>query len=155
MNRFNTWVTLTMLAIFVTMVVIAAGYPARARFMPFVVGFPGIGLCLLQLTLDLRAARRERLGTARPPLVKEDDFGRHTAWAEAVTWAYFVVFIGGVLAFGFLVAAPVLILVYLWREAKVRPLTAAIAALVFTAAMHLMFERLLGFVLHPGFWPLF
>ncbi|MDH3264706.1 MAG: tripartite tricarboxylate transporter TctB family protein [Paracoccaceae bacterium] len=154
MNRFTTWVTLAMLAIFVTMVVIAWGYPARARFMPFVVGLPAIGLCLLQLVLDLRAARRERLGGGLPPL-EDEEFGRHTTRAEIVTWIYFVLFIGAVLAFGFLVAAPVLIFVYLWREAQVRPFTAAAAAAVFTLVMHLMFERLLGFVLHPGLWPLF
>lgn len=154
MNRFTTWVTLAMLAIFATMVVIAWGYPPRARFMPFVVGLPAIGLCLLQLVLDLGAARRERLGEGPAPL-EEEEFGRHTAWAELRTWAYFVAFIGAVLAFGFVVAAPVLILVYLWREAQVRPLIAAGAAAVFMLVMHLMFERLLGFVLHPGFWPLF
>lgn len=153
MGRFTTWVTLAMLAIFTTMVVIALGYPARARFMPFVVGLPAIGLCLLQLVLDLRAARRQRLGLAPAP-VAEEEFGRHTAPAELRTWAYFVLFIGAVLAFGFLVATPILILVYLWREAGVRPLTAAAAAAIFTLVVHLMFERLLGFVLFPGLWPL-
>lgn len=154
MNRFTTWVTLAMLAIFTALVVIAWGYPPRARFMPFVVGLPAIGLCLLQLVLDLRAARRERLGEGLPPL-EEEEFGHHTAWAELRTWTYFVLFIGAVLLFGFLVSAPVLIFVYLWREARVRPLTAAGAAAVFTLVMHVMFERLLGFVLHPGLWPLY
>ena len=51
--------TLVMLVIFVTLVWIATGYPANSRFMPFVVGIPAIGLCLLQLVLDARGHRRE------------------------------------------------------------------------------------------------
>jgi len=46
--------TLVMLTIFTAFVFIASGYPANARFMPFVVGIPAIGLCILQLVLDAR-----------------------------------------------------------------------------------------------------
>ena len=60
MNRLSAGVTLFMLAVFVTMVAIAATYTEKARFMPFVVGIPGIGLCLLQLVLEFRLARRKR-----------------------------------------------------------------------------------------------
>ena len=54
MNRSSLVMTLVMLTIFAVMVFIASGYPANARFMPFVVGIPAIGLCLLQLLLDIR-----------------------------------------------------------------------------------------------------
>ena len=50
----NSFMTLLMLAIFTSMVIVASRYPAGARFMPFVLGFPAIALCLLQLFLDAR-----------------------------------------------------------------------------------------------------
>ncbi len=145
MQRFETLVTLTMLAIFSGMVAMASTYPAGARFMPYVIGIPSIGLCLLQLALDLRRS----VGVPAAP-VEADEEPVEIA-AELKTWAYFVVFVGGVLLFGFLVCAPFLVTIYLWREAKVRPTYALIAGCTFTLALHLMFERLLTFRLHEGF----
>ena len=58
MKRSSFVMGLIMLAIFCAFVAIASGYPADARFMPFVVGIPAIGLCLLQIALD--AGRRPR-----------------------------------------------------------------------------------------------
>ena len=57
--------TLLMLVIFTGMVLVAKRYPAGARFMPFVVGFPAIALCMLQLFLDARERRLKQEG-ARP-----------------------------------------------------------------------------------------
>ncbi len=50
--------TLVMLSIFVVMVAIAWGYPPTARFLPFVIGIPGIVLTVLQLAIDIRDSRR-------------------------------------------------------------------------------------------------
>src|SRR4051812_10082246 len=57
-----------MCAIFVTMVTIALGYPSQARFMPLVVGLPGIGLTLFELIKEVRRA-------LRPDTVAELDSG--------------------------------------------------------------------------------
>src|SRR5687767_10220612 len=54
--------TVAMLIIFTVMVAIGSRYPAGARFMIFVVGFPAIGLCLLQLFLDFRESRNAARG---------------------------------------------------------------------------------------------
>ena len=151
MNRFSTWVTVAMLTIFTTMVVMALGFPPNARFMPFVVGLPGIALCLAQLALDLRGARRVRPVAALPQEGDEVEFGRESVRLEVVSWLYFLGFIGGVLLFGFLLAAPVLVAVYLRHMAGVRWSRALLAAAGTLLVMVLVFEGLLGFQLFEGF----
>lgn len=148
MLRFDTLVTVTMLAIFSTMVAVASTYPPGARFMPYVIGVPSIGLCLLQLAADIRRSRQFRHAPVAPAEPDEEPVSVET---ELVTWAYFLVFVCAVLLFGFLVSAPFLITLYLWREAMVRPVYALVAGCGFTLALHLMFERLLTFRLHQGF----
>ncbi len=49
---------LVMMSIFVIMVAIAWDYPPTARFLPFVIGIPGIVLTLLQLIIEIRDARK-------------------------------------------------------------------------------------------------
>jgi hypothetical protein len=151
MNRFSTVVTLIMLAIFVTMVGVAATYSEKARFMPFVVGIPGIGLCLLQLAMELRGARKARpAGGEVHASISLEAPGDLSVASEIRTWAYFVAYIGGVLLFGFHVAVPILVATYLYLEAKLSALAAGLAAAAFTLAVYLMFERLLEFRLHEG-----
>ncbi len=50
--------TLVMLSIFVVMVALAWDYPPTARFLPFVIGIPGIVLTVLQLAIDIRDSRK-------------------------------------------------------------------------------------------------
>ena len=170
MNRLSGIVAFVMLVIFVTMVAMAATYSDKARFMPLVIGIPAIGLCLLQLAMDIRAFRKARLAEAVPGLRRDrqqDDAppvevsaagglqaasGTLSVISEIRTWAYFVAYIGGVLLFGFHIAVPILVAVYLYVEAKLSALAAAAAAALFTLAVYLMFERLLEFTLHDGFW---
>jgi hypothetical protein len=153
MNRFSTAVTLIMLAIFVTMVAVAATYSDKARFMPLVVGIPGIGLCLLQLAMELRG-RQPKAGevppAGSPASIAMETPGALSVASEIRTWAYFVAYIGGVLLFGFHVAVPILVATYLYLEAKLSALAAGLAAAAFTLAVYLMFERLLEFRLHEG-----
>jgi len=154
MNNFSTWLTVTMLVIFTTMVLIATSYPAGARFMPFVVGIPGIVMCLFQLAMDWLGVHRARLAAhfqsapragqhhlveyPTAELTEEveaplPEFGPHTVAAEITIWVYFLVFIAAVLLFGFLPSVPVMVATYLWREAKVRPVWAIAVGLICTA----------------------
>lgn len=152
MTRFSTGVTVVMLLIFTTMVVMSLGFPENARFMPLVVGLPAIALCLLQLALDLRASRKPRRRAAALPQEGDgDELGTETAGAEVRSWLYFLGFLGGVLLFGFLTAAPVLLALYLRREAGVRWSRAFLAAAITTALLHLLFQEVLGFRLFQGF----
>jgi hypothetical protein len=77
--------------------------------------------------------------------------GATSVASEIRTWTYFMAYIGGVLLFGFHVAVPILVAVYLRLEARLSALVAGLAAAGFTLAVYLMFERLLEFRLHEGF----
>ena len=65
--------TLVMLTIFTVMVGVASPYPGDARFMPFVVGIPAIGLCLLQLFLDWRAGEPPEASDNRTEMEKAEE----------------------------------------------------------------------------------
>ena len=162
MNNFSTWLTAVMLLIFSTMVGIATQFPADARFMPFIVGIPGIALCLLQLVLDgvraydghlsrhfqtaPKAGKPVETGPAELP-----EFGRHTVKRELWMWTYVVAFIGGVLALGFYASVPVMLITFLRREARASWRTTLLLGIGATVVLYLMFAVLLQIRLHPGF----
>lgn len=138
----STVLSALFLAVFGIMVAVSFSFPEGARFMPLVVGVPGMVLCIVQLVTDLRA---------RPVTPSPDaELGRHTLWSEARAWGWLVGFIGLVLLIGFNFAGPILVFGYLWLEAQVRPSRAAIAAAIFGGWIWFMFDRVLGFALHPG-----
>ena len=171
--------TLVMLTIFVVLVFIASGYPANARFMPFVVGLPAIGLCLLQLALDIRerrhvavsadhrsifekaeetvsriAGRQVEFEVAHEqPAVVETDIppDGETVRRELVLWGYFLGFIGGILLFGFWVAIPVFLVTFLRFQAKSSWRTSLVLGIAASIAFFFIFEKGLRVSLHPGF----
>jgi hypothetical protein len=171
--------TFVMLTIFVVLVGIASGYPPNARFMPFVVGLPAIALCLLQAALDIRerrrvaadvdgrsafekaeetvsriAGRKMEFEVAHEPLpVVETDAPPEgeTVRRELIMWGYFLGFIGGILFFGFWVAIPIFLVVFLRFQAKSSWRTALILGLATSVALFLVFEKGLKVTLHPGF----
>ena len=162
MNNFSTWLTAIMLLIFATMVGIATQYPADARFMPFVVGIPGIALCLLQLALDAVRAYDGQLSRhfrtapkAGKPVetvaTELPEFGRHTAGRELRMWAYVVAFIAAVLCFGFYVSIPIMLITFLRSEAKASWRSALLLGIGATAVLYLMFGVILQIRLHAGF----
>lgn len=149
--------TVLLLLLFAGMVAAASQYPDGARLMPVALGLAGTALCLLQFALDLGRLQRTRAIHLAPKLGRpesHDDsstgLGPRTRRKEMVMWAYFLAFIGGVLAFGFYAAVPVMLFLFLWRQAGVRPLTAAVSAAAAGAIMALVFGELLGFALFPG-----
>src|SRR5262245_3180637 len=127
MNTFSTWLTAVMLVIFSVMVGMATQFPEDARFMPFIVGIPGIVLCLIQLVLDAKRAFgvRSLLFQTAPKAGKPaeaiemdlPEFGPHTAKSELMMWGYFVGFIAVLLVLGFYVAIPLMLITFLRREA--------------------------------------
>jgi hypothetical protein len=162
MNNFSTWLTAVMLLNFSTMVGIATQYPADARFMPFVVGIPGIVLCLLQLALDAARAYDGHLARhfrtapkAGKPIeavgLEPPDFGRHTTKGELRMWAYTLAFFAGVLAFGFYASIPIMLITYLRGEAKATWRSALLLGIGATAVLYLMFGIVMQIRLHAGF----
>ena len=180
MNRSSVVMTLVMLVIFVVLVSIASGYPANARFMPFVVGLPAIGLCLLQLVLDVRERRRVAVDAdPRNPFKKAEEAvsrmsGRQVEFEiaheqpaaimatdepaqdevvrrELALWGYFLGFVAGILLFGFWVAIPVFLVAFLRFQAKSSWRMSLGLGLAASIALFFIFEKGLRVTLHPGF----
>ena len=170
--------TFVMLAIFTVMVAIASTYPAGARFMPFVVGIPAILLCLLQIWLDIRAAKEaERPRDRRSEMeIAEERMsqmtGRHMTFEAAhmapeitvsenptgiaesrefVIWIYILTLVAGILFFGYAVSIPIFILLFLRWEAKCSWAKAAIYAGAGSSILLFVFTYVLKFQLHKGF----
>jgi hypothetical protein len=153
--------TILMLAIFVVMVGIATRYPAQARFMPFVVGIPGIALCLLQLWLDLRDARRGRLaepvgspGTLDEPWRANPEAAPPPAdrvRRELALWGYVLGLVAGVLLFGFWVTIPLFILGFLRFWGRASWAFSLGLAISVSLVSYVAFVQGLQVILHEGF----
>jgi hypothetical protein len=143
------------------MVAISMTYPEGARFMPLIVGIPGMALCALQLFLDWSRSSgggfggyRFRMAPKAGKVVEpgeEEEFGPHTVRAELTMIGYFVGFIGGLLLFGFYLSVPIMLVTYLRRVAEASWRFALTLAAVTTLVMYLMFGALLHIELHTGY----
>jgi hypothetical protein len=173
----NSFMTLFMLVIFTGMVIIASRYPAGARFMPFVLGFPAIALCLLQLFLDARERRLANsptAGTLSDIEKAEAQVSRAAGHQihfdvgdillpdqglppgeqtrrEIIVWGYFLAFILGIILFGFHFSVPVFLVLFLRYRADVSwrmTLGLTVSVCIFLFAI---FEYVLRISLHTGF----
>ena len=165
--------TVVMLAIFTVMVAISSQYPAGARFMTFVVGFPAIALCLLQLVLDLREWRKEaaRAGVGETPGVPGsgmpvdpslqmqmnenglavEAYSPEAVRKEIIVWGYILALIGSILLFGFYIAVPIFLVVFLRFYARASwPMTILLPAAV-SVFLYLMLGYVFRMTLHSGF----
>ena len=131
-------ISVVMLAMFAGMVLYAFTFPPDARFLPWVIGIPGLVFCIGQLVIELRSA-------APPPRPAEE------RRRELKMFAWFVAIIVGILLFGFVHAGPVLIAAYLYLDWNERPLTIVIAALVAFGIFYGVFEWALELRLFDGF----
>lgn len=168
--------TLLMLVIFTVMVGVASTYPPAARFMPFLVGIPAIGLCLLQLALDLYRRRMPADDAGDPLKQAEDQVARiagrrvhfempsenalftessadprETVRREIIAWGYFLGLIAGILLFGFRIAVPIFLIAFLRFQAETSWRNALIYGGAGALAMYLLFEKVLKVTLHGGF----
>ena len=128
-----------MLLIFAVMVGFALTFPGEARFLPLVIGVPGLVLSLAQFVIELRG--------------KEPDEKAYTAadrMAELKMFAWFAVFIFGIILFGFPYAGPIIVALYLhfsWGEKWYVSLGAAAFS---WAILHGVFDYVLGLPLFEG-----
>jgi Tripartite tricarboxylate transporter TctB family len=126
-----------MFTIFLVMVGLSFTYEPDARFLPLVIGIPGLALATLQFAIELRAAPERKF-------TSED---RRAEWGM---YGWFVLFAGGIVLFGFSYAGPVLVAGYLclsWREKWYVCLAAGVFA---WAVLYGVFERFLGLPLFEG-----
>ena len=173
MNSGKIFMSAVMLAIFVTMVGIATQYPPQARFMPLVVGIPGIALCLFQLILELRARRRPSTGGrtgSRSEFERAQDevtaiVGRKLefqvgdselpkpgqARREVILWATFIGLVASLILFGFWLTIPVFLLLFLHWYGKESWRYSLLLSAVATGLLFLIFAKGLRVTLHTGF----
>jgi len=136
----NAVISAIMLAIFSAMLIMAAGYPPEARFMPTIVGFAGAILSLVQLWRSLVSNRRvPRTETDRP--------GWHR---EVRLLGWFAGFLLAILGVGFLIAAPVMVVGFLVVDQRERPILAGALAAGCLAVLYLVFEVVLELSLYRG-----
>lgn len=149
MNRGRIVVGVLMLAIFASMVAVASQYPPQARFMPLVVGIPGMVLCIFELARELRNAARRRAGDHDGAAAESPLAG--TVRREIVLWTYFIAFVAALILVGFWVSIPVFLLLFLRFAAGESWRFSACLAVLGTALLFLVFHKGLGVALHPGF----
>lgn len=174
------FMNLVMLAIFAVMVGIATQYPPQARFMPMVVGIPGIVLCLFQLFLEIRGLRQikangnvdirsefeiaqeevsKRVGHKmdfdvsheKLQIVESELPKAGETRREILLWACFISLVGGLILFGFWVTIPIFLVTFLHYYAKKGWLFSLGLGAGATAIFYVVFRKGLGIVLHSGF----
>ena len=164
MNHSRFVMTVVMLFIFTGMVAVATTYPGGARFMVFVVGFPAIALCLLQLTLDWREWRNERRATGAPlaaapkSVIGMDSAGLtveaytpEVVRKELIVWGYIFALIGSILLFGFYIAVPVFLVAFLRFFAQASWTRSLLLPAGVCAFIYVMLTYLFRMTVHTGF----
>jgi len=122
-----------MLAIFVAMSLMALGFPGKARLMPLMVGIPGSVLALLQVLVELR--------TAIDGAVESDAPQSAARWNERHMFTWLLLFFFGILGFGFIYAAPLLVFGFLYIGRKETLTVGAIGAAGTWAVLYGLFEQ--------------
>ena len=126
-----------MVAIFAIAVGLSFTYAPEARLLPLVIGIPGLILSGLQLVKELRE---------RPePVVTSEEHVR-----EGRMFAWFFLFVGGLVLFGFPYAGPLLVAAFLYFSGGEKWYVAAVAAVIAWGILYGVFERFLGLPLFEG-----
>lgn len=172
----NSFMTLFMLVVFTTMVIISSRYPAGARFMPYVLGFPAIALCFLQLFLDARERRSVAQSEGKSDVERAEeqvskavghevhfDVGnillpvdptmdpKEQLRREAIAWGYFLGLIVSIIFLGFHFSVPAFLILFLrYRAEQSWKMTLGLTALA-SFFLFFAFEQVLRISLHTGF----
>ncbi|MCH6550141.1 MAG: tripartite tricarboxylate transporter TctB family protein [Proteobacteria bacterium] len=131
-----------MLAIFVTMSLMALGFPEKARLMPLMIGIPGSVLALVQVLRELR--------TAIDKVVESDEEQRQARRNERHMFIWMLLFFFGFLGFGFVYAAPLLVFGFLRIGMKESLTIGVIGAVATWAVLYGLFEQAFEIPLFDG-----
>ena len=126
-----------MVVVFATAVLLSFTYAPDARFLPLVIGIPGLLLSSVQLIKEMR----ERPEPVAPPEERR---------REVRMFAWCIGFVGALVLFGFLYAGPALVAAYLYFSGRERWYVALAAALFAWAVLYGIFEWFLGLPLFEG-----
>ena len=131
-------VSAIMLGAFAIAVGLSFTYAPEARFLPLVIGIPGLLLSAIQFVKELREKHSE-------PVVTRDEHRR-----EARMFAWFIAFVGGLVLFGFLYAGPTLVAAYLYFSGREKWYVALGAAVFAWVILYGVFDWFLGLPLFEG-----
>jgi len=131
-----------MLAIFVTMSLMALGFPEKARLLPLMIGIPGSVLALVQVLRELR--------TAIDKVVESDEEQRQARRNERHMFIWMLLFFFGFLGFGFVYAAPLLVFGFLRIGMKESLTIGVISAVATWAVLYGLFETAFQIQLFNG-----
>ena len=126
-----------MVAVFATAVLLSFSYAPDARFLPLVIGIPGLLLSSVQLVKEMRE---------RPEPVASAEERRR----EIKMFAWCIAFVAALVLFGFLYAGPALVGAYLYFSGRESWYLALAAALFAWAVLYGIFEWFLGLPLFDG-----
>ena len=136
----RTITTLIMLAIFAGMTLIGLSYPEKARMMPLLVGIPATIMALAQLIHDIRF-----------PGVKTVDVDTAIERRREIKMFFWLaLFFAGVMGFGFVYAAPILVFAFLLFGQKESLKVALIGGAGAWVILYGVFTRLLDLFLFEG-----
>jgi hypothetical protein len=133
-------VSAIMVGVFALTVGLSLTYAPDTRFLPLVIGIPGLLLSLLQLVTELR--------TPGAPVVTKAEHR-----LEGVMFAWFFLFVAGLVLFGFLYAGPALVAAYLYFSGREKWYVALGAAAFAWGILYGVFEQFLGLPLFDGLIP--
>ncbi len=126
-----------MVVVFATTVGLAFTYAPDARFLPLVIGIPGLVLSLVQFVKELREPAE--------PVVTSEEHRR-----EGQMFLWFIIFVGGLVLFGFMYAGPALVAAYLYFSGREKWYVALAAAAFAWVILYGVFEQFLGLPLFEG-----
>jgi hypothetical protein len=131
-------VSAIMLVAFATAVGLSFTYAPEARFLPLVIGIPGLLLSAIQFVNELRSRQPV-------PAVTREEHSR-----EARMFVWFIGFVGGLVLFGFLYAGPALVAAYLYFSGREKWYVALAAAVFAWVILYGVFDWFLGLPLFEG-----
>jgi hypothetical protein len=136
-----------MLAIFAAMTALALGYPDKAALMPLIVGVPATVLAFVQLVIEIRKAAAE---SGRQSGAADDQKTREEHKRELDLFLWLFLFFAGILGFGFVYAAPVLVFAFLYFGRKESLTVGLVSGVATWAVLYGFFELWFELFLFEG-----
>lgn len=132
---------LVMLLIFLSMSLLALGFTEKARLMPLLIGIPGTLLGIVELINEMRASAKQ---------AASGDNSNDVTKAERAMLGWVFVFFVGILCFGFVYAAPLLVLAFMLAGKKESLTVGLISAAGTFVVLYVFFENVMEIPLFQG-----
>jgi len=144
--------SLIVLAISIVYALWAQIYPRGSGTVPALVAEATVVFALLDLVAhtNTRLGRLVRGAVGQPLSSPDDTKEKPASRAVALSIGWPLVYVGAVIAFGFLVATPAYTWLYMWLYGRKSFVSSAMAACLTTLVIWFTFEVLFRYPLYPG-----